>query len=103
MEMRERVREVAAARGLYRAVEAWGGRPRILFVVTQSLMALLALLPGILVALATASLLYGRALATVAWLWPITLLAFAVQAIYATARGLPRSACRNWRSERSPV
>jgi len=48
----------------------------------------LLLLPGILVALATSSLLYGRALSTVAWLWPVTLLAFAVQATYATARGL---------------
>jgi hypothetical protein len=48
----------------------------------------LLLLPGALVAIATSSLLYGRALSTVAWLWPITLVAFAVQAWYATTRGL---------------
>ena len=48
----------------------------------------LLLIPGILVALATSSLLYGRALSTIAWLWPVTLLAFAMQAWYATARGL---------------
>lgn len=60
--------------------------PRAFATITG--MAGLLLLPGALVALATSSLLYGRALATVAWLWPVTLLLFAVQAWYATVRGL---------------
>ena len=47
----------------------------------------LMLIPGVIVALATASLIYGRALAAVAWVWPATLIVFAVQAWYATARG----------------
>lgn len=47
----------------------------------------LLLLPGVIVVLATGSLEYGRALAAVAWLWPVTLVLFAVQAWYATARG----------------
>jgi len=60
--------------------------PRVFAAVTGA--GGLLLLPGMLVALATSSLLYGRALSTVAWLWPITMLAFAVQATYATVRGL---------------
>lgn len=48
----------------------------------------LLLVPGAIVAMATSSLLYGRALSTVAWLWPATLLVLAVQAWYATVRGL---------------
>lgn len=47
----------------------------------------LMLVPGVIVALATSSLIYGRALAAVAWVWPATLIAFAAQAWYATARG----------------
>lgn len=47
----------------------------------------LLLLPGVIVVLATGSLEYGRALAAVAWLWPATLVLFAVQAWYATVRG----------------
>ena len=48
----------------------------------------LMLIPGVIVALATSSLIYGRALAGVAWVWPVTLILFAVQAWWATARGL---------------
>ena len=48
----------------------------------------LMLIPGVIVALATASLIWGRALAAVAWVWPATLLVFALQAWYATSRGL---------------
>jgi hypothetical protein len=47
----------------------------------------LLLIPAVIVALATGSLEYGRALAAVAWLWPATLVLFAVQAWYATLRG----------------
>lgn len=47
----------------------------------------LLLLPAVIVVLATGSLEYGRALAAVAWLWPVTLVVFAVQAWYATVRG----------------
>lgn len=57
------------------------------FVAITSIGGLL-LLPGAIVAIATASLLYGRALSTIAWLWPATLLVLAVQAWYATLRGL---------------
>lgn len=48
----------------------------------------LLLLPGVVVAWATASLLYGRALSTIAWLWAVTLILFAVQAWWAALRGL---------------
>ena len=47
----------------------------------------LLLIPAVIVALATGSLEYGRALAAVAWLWPLTLVLFAIQAWYATLRG----------------
>ena len=47
----------------------------------------LMLLPGVIVVLATGSLEYGRALAAIAWLWPATLVLFAIQAWYATTRG----------------
>lgn len=60
--------------------------PRVFATITG--LGGLLLLPGALVALATSSLLYGRALSTVAWLWPVTLLLFMVQAWYATLRGL---------------
>jgi hypothetical protein len=60
--------------------------PRVFATITG--IGGLLLLPGLLVALATSSLLYGRALSTVAWLWPATLLIFAVQAWYATSRAL---------------
>ena len=48
----------------------------------------LLVLPGAVVALATSSLLYGRALSTVAWLWAFALVLFAVQAWWAALRGL---------------
>lgn len=48
----------------------------------------LLVLPGAVVALATSSLLYGRALSTVAWLWALALVLFAVQAWWAALRGL---------------
>ncbi|HEX2781616.1 MAG TPA: hypothetical protein VHM30_19080 [Gemmatimonadaceae bacterium] len=47
----------------------------------------LMLVPGIIATLATASMIYGRALVGVSWVWPATLTVFAVQAWYATSRG----------------
>ena len=47
----------------------------------------LLLLPGVIVVLATGSLEYGRALAAVAWVLPLTLVLFATQALIATSRG----------------
>src|SRR5919202_573448 len=44
--------------------------------------------PALLVALAAASTLYGRAIHGVAWIWPLTLTLFAAQAVYATGRAL---------------
>jgi hypothetical protein len=48
----------------------------------------LLLLPGVVVAFATSSLLYGRALSTISWLWALTLILFAIQAWWAALRGL---------------
>jgi hypothetical protein len=42
--------------------------------------------PALIVAVTTSSLLFGRAVSAVAWLWPLTLLLFAAQAVYATTR-----------------
>jgi len=56
----------------------------------QAITALAGLLlaPAILVAISAASILYGRALQTVAWLWPFTTLLFTLQALYAVGRRL---------------
>ena len=48
----------------------------------------LLLAPAILVAISGASILYGRAIQTVSWLWPLTAMLFAFQALYALARRL---------------
>jgi hypothetical protein len=48
----------------------------------------LLLAPAILVAISGASILYGRAIQTVSWLWPLTTILFAFQALYAVTRGL---------------
>lgn len=48
----------------------------------------LLLAPAVLVVLATASILYARAIYVIAWVWPLTLVLFAVQATYATSRRL---------------
>ena len=44
--------------------------------------------PALLIAVVTASGVYGRPLQTLTWVWPVTLALFAAQAIYATARRL---------------
>src|SRR6266481_2518272 len=48
----------------------------------------LLLVPALVVAYTAESLLYGRAIILVAWLWPFTALLFLVQAIYALGRKL---------------
>ena len=48
----------------------------------------LLLLPALVVAYTAASLLYGRAIFLVAWLWPFTTLLFVLQTIWALARRL---------------
>src|SRR5256714_7585830 len=48
----------------------------------------LLLVPALLVGYAATSLLYGRAIYLVAWLWPFTALLFVIQAIYALTRRL---------------
>lgn len=46
----------------------------------------LLLAPAILVAISGASILYGRAIQTVSWLWPLTTILFTLQALYAIGR-----------------
>src|SRR5437868_4196087 len=48
----------------------------------------LLLVPALVVAYTSVSLLYGRAIYLVAWLWPFTTLLFVIQAIYAMTRRL---------------
>src|SRR5436190_2029840 len=48
----------------------------------------LLLIPALVVGYTAQSLLYGRAIILVAWLWPFTALLFVVQTIYALARRL---------------
>ena len=60
--------------------------PRVFAGVT-ALVGLLAL-PAVLVGAASGSILSGRAIHTVAWVWPATTALFAVQALYATLRRL---------------
>jgi hypothetical protein len=46
----------------------------------------LLIVPATIVAVASGSVLAGRALFTIAWLWPLTLTLFAAQALYVVAR-----------------
>src|SRR5206468_6169013 len=48
----------------------------------------LLLVPALVVAYTAQSLLYGRALFLVAWLWPFTAILFVIQTIYALGRRL---------------
>src|SRR5205085_9185587 len=48
----------------------------------------LLLIPALVVAYTAQSLLYGRAIFLVAWLWPFTALLFVIQTVYALARRL---------------
>ncbi|HEY9448373.1 MAG TPA: hypothetical protein VIQ60_01430, partial [Gemmatimonadaceae bacterium] len=60
--------------------------PRL--VVFASGLAGLLVLPALAVHLVSGSLLTGRAFASIAWVWPLTVVLVAAQALYATARGL---------------
>ena len=51
-------------------------------------MAAMLLLPALLLNLATSTIITGRAVATMDWVWPAVLVLFAVQATYAVARRL---------------
>src|SRR6476620_10597707 len=51
-------------------------------------IAALLLVPALVVAYTAQSLLYGRAIYLVAWLWPFTTMLFVLQSIYALARRL---------------
>jgi hypothetical protein len=51
-------------------------------------IAALLLVPALVVAYTAQSLLYGRAIYLVAWLWPFTTILFVLQSIYALARRL---------------
>ena len=51
-------------------------------------MAGLLLIPAFIIALATTTVITGRAIAAVDWIWPITVLLVAVQAVYAASRRL---------------
>ncbi len=48
----------------------------------------LLILPALAVHLLSGSLLTGRAFASIAWIWPLTVVLVALQAIYATTRGV---------------
>jgi hypothetical protein len=60
--------------------------PRV-FQAISGLAALLVL-PGVLLALATSTVITGRAVVMMDWLWPAVLVLFALQAIYALGRGM---------------
>jgi hypothetical protein len=56
--------------------------------VTLSALAGFLLIPALLIHLATASSITGRAITAVDWLWPTTVVLFALQALYAASRRL---------------
>ena len=51
-------------------------------------MAGLLMVPAFIVALATTTLITGRAIAAIDWVWPATVLLFTIQSLYALARRL---------------
>ena len=60
--------------------------PRFFRGVTA--LAGLLIAPAVLVAVASASILNGRAIHVIAWVWPATLAIFAIQALYAVGKRL---------------
>ena len=60
--------------------------PRFFRGVTA--LAGLLIAPAALVAVTSASILNGRAIHVIAWVWPVTLMIFAIQALYAVGRRL---------------
>ena len=57
------------------------------FTLLSALAAFLVA-PALLVAVTAPSLLYGRAILTIAWVWPLTVLVYLAQSAYAVARRL---------------
>ena len=55
---------------------------------TRSGLAAFLLIPAFIVAIATTTVITGRAIAAVDWIWPATIALFAVQSIYALSRRL---------------
>lgn len=51
-------------------------------------MAGLLMIPALIVAMATTTLITGRAIAAIDWVWPATILLFTIQSLYAVARRL---------------
>jgi len=68
-----RVSQLRRAPRTFAAITAFGG---------------LLIVPALLIAYASASILYGRAIQPVAWVWPFTTVLFAIQATYALSRRL---------------
>ncbi len=60
--------------------------PRAFAAITA--FAGLLIVPALLIAYASASILYGRAIQPVTWVWPVTTVLFALQATYALTRRL---------------
>ena len=60
--------------------------PRSFAAITA--LAGLLLLPALIVAYSAASILYGRAIQPIAWIWPVTACLFAIQSAYALSRRL---------------
>jgi hypothetical protein len=60
--------------------------PRVLQAISG--VAALLVLPGVLLALATSTIITGRAVVTMDWVWPMVLVLFALQAIYTLMRRL---------------
>jgi hypothetical protein len=56
--------------------------------VTLSALAGFLIVPALLIHLATTSSITGRAITAVDWIWPLTVVLFALQALYAAARRL---------------
>lgn len=63
------------------------GRRGSRLMVLATAFGALMLVPGLLVGVSTASLVYGRAIQPVAWLWPAVTLLFLIQAAIALLRG----------------
>jgi len=68
-----RVSQLRRAPRVFAAITAFGG---------------LLIVPALLIAYASASILYGRAIQPVAWVWPLTTVLFAIQATFALSRRL---------------
>ena len=56
--------------------------------VTLSALAGFLVVPALVIHLATTSSITGRAITSVDWIWPLTVVLFALQALFAAARRL---------------